>query len=182
VIIIILLVYQAYQTGLEAYNSLVAGFWKADESFLDQAGLSSMLLYIGPIKHHQSVRCRRAYIIISVGNTIVIQKVIYLFFSGVVWPYSNLIHQRVEVADDPDGSVDTSSIDPTTDTPDQISIGKALGNKSSFNCEVDLHAARMTWTTGEETRGLWYRDYESETPTPIAANTDTSADSESLDI
>jgi hypothetical protein len=157
VLIIILLVYLQWSTAGERYENMFYGYWMADDDFLHTAGLDAMLLYVGDATTEVSGK-RPAYLIVGSGGVILLQHLIYMDLSSIYWPFGGVITRALTLSDDADGNTETGAIDANLDTPELLSIGKAITG-GVMECSMDLNEGCMTWEAGGQLFARFYRDY-----------------------
>lgn len=180
VILVIVIMYFVWQDKKYYYDSLMTGYWEGDETFLSQAGMDSISLYVGKNIGGAFGEKRRAYLIMTGNGNVVVQRIFYMSLSGTAGLFGSKVGKTITLRDDEEGSVETGPAEAGLDEPTSISIGKVMTDEP-MDCDMNLALGLMSWSLEDKVYARFFRNFKDDVQDEAKAETDAGASAATSD-
>lgn len=179
VLVILVLFYVIWDGKRSAYESIISGLWEGDENFLKEAGLTSMIVYVGPNIGGAFSELRRAYVIMTAAATVIMQKVVYMTLEGSAGLFGNTVVKTLTLADDETGAVESGDPHPGLDDSETVSVGKIITD-APMSCSISFSIGCMVWENEERLYARLFRNYRDDVPADMPFSQDVENGAEAI--
>lgn len=146
IVLIIILAYWHQSQQLQVLDSTLSGFWKADKKFCDEAGITELLVYIGPDHNNWFSETRTAHIIMTGRDAVIYDGTVTLNLGMRDWISKTCYERQMTITE------------PESDGYVRLSITEVM-TSGPIDVYIDMGSGCMVWRDEDTKFAVLYRDW-----------------------